>query len=351
MPDLTLDIFNGDAFGAASMTNYVNMNIPFVPGFLGSLGLFPGQGVYTTTVAFDDENGNLSLIQSSPRGSAPSQSQGTKGKLRHINTVRLSREAVITADQVAGVRVLGTSNELQTAERLVWKRVEGPTGLKAELGYTHEHMYLGAIDGQVYDADGETVLWDYFSFYGVNRPNAVNFAFSTTTAESAIITDTCMKKKRLMVKALNGFPLAGAMIVNLCGDNFFDAFYNSKEVVATRRTAGQGNMEAPKIISENKAYSSIRYADEIWVNYRGDDAGKVAVPTDEGRSFMMGVPGLFSTYFAPADTWEFVNTEGLPSYVFQRPERQTSSQRAFEIQSNPLPMCLRPLHMRRLTKS
>lgn len=351
MAEITLDIFNGDAFSAASMTKHVNLNIPFVPGFLGGLGLFNAEGIYTTTVAFDDENGNLRLIQTSPRGSAPSQSQGSKGATSYLNTVRLAREAVITADQVAGVRVLGSTNELQTAERMVWKRVEGPIGLKAELGYTLEHMYLGAIDGQVYDADGSTLLWDYFNFYGLSRPASVNYAFSTATAETAIITDTAMKQKRAMVKALNGYSLAGAITVNLCGDNFFDALYTCKEVVAARVAQGQGNMEAPKIISENKAYSSFRYADAIWVNYRGDDAGKVGVPTNEARSFMMNVPGLFSTYFAPADTWEFVNTEGLPSYVFQRPERQTSSQRVFEIQANPLTMCLRPLHLRRLTKS
>lgn len=351
MPELTLDIFNGDAFSAATLTNYVNMNIPFVPGLLGSLGMFTAQGVYSTTVGFDDENGNLTLIQSSPRGAAPSQSQNNKGKTRHLDTVRLAREAVITADQVAGVRVLGTTSQLQTAERLVWKRVEGPTGLKAELGYTLEHMYLGAIDGQVYDADGTTVLWDYFSFYGENRPAAVDYKFGTAGSDTAIITDTTMKKRRGMVKALNGFSLAGAITVNLCGDNFYDDLYNSKEVVEARKIAAHGNMEAPKIISENKAYDSFSYANEVWINYRGDDAGKVQVPINEGRSFIMGVPGLFSTYFAPADTWEFVNTEGLPSYVFQRPERQTSSQRAFEIQANPLPMCLRPKHMRRLTKS
>ncbi|WP_319498075.1 major capsid protein [uncultured Cohaesibacter sp.] len=350
MPELTLNIFDGDAFGAATMTSHVNMNIPFVPGFLGSLGLFSGEGVYTTTVAFDDENGNLSLIETSPRGSAPGQAKKTKGNTRHINTVRLAREAQITADEISGVRVLGTGSELQTAERLVWKRIDGPVGLKAELSFTREHMYMGAIDGLVYDADGTTEIWNYFSLYGVARPAAVNFALSTATAETSIITDTCMKKRRMMVKALNGFNLAGAVTVNLCGDNFFDAMYNNKEVIAARKLAATGNMDAPEIISANKAYSSFRYANEIWVNYRGDEGGKVAVPTDEGRSFMMGVPGLFMEYFAPADTFQFVNTEGLPSYVFQRKERQTDSMRVFELQSNPLTMCLRPLHMRRLTK-
>lgn len=351
MPEITLDIFNGDAFSAATMTGHVNMNIPFVPGFLGSLGLFPAQGVYTPTVAFDDENGNLSLIATSPRGAAPSQSKNNKGKVRHIETVRLAREAVITADQLANVRVLGTSNQLQTAERVVWKRVEGPTGLKAELGYTLEHFYLGAIDGVVYDADGSTKIWDYFQFYGANRPAAIDFQFSATDPDSALITKASMQLKREMVKALNGFSLAGATMVHLCGDNFFDDAWTNKEVVAARKLGGTGNMEAPKIISENKAYSSFKYADAIWVNYRGDDAGKVSIPTNEARSFMMGVPGLFGTYFAPADTFEFVNTEGLPSYVLQREERQTSSQRVFEVQSNPLAICLRPRSLRRLTKS
>jgi hypothetical protein len=67
--------------------------------------------------------------------------------------------------------------------------------------------------------------------------------------------------------------------------------------------------------------------------------------------FMTGVPGLFPVFYAPADTWDFVNTEGLPSYMLQRIERQTSSQRTFEVQANPLPMCMRPLHLLTLTKS
>jgi len=351
MAELTLDIFNGDAFSNASMTKYVNENIPYVPGFLGSLGIAPGEGVYTPTVAFDEENGDIRLISTSPRGSAPSQSQNRKGKTRHLNTVRLAREASITADQVSGVRVLGTTNQLQTAERLVYKRVEGPTGLKAELGYTMEHMLLGLIDGIVYDADNTTELYDFFTHFEVARPAAVDFAFSTATAEGGSLLKTAMGLKRSVTKELNGFMLAGASMVALCGDNFFDDAWTNKEVVAARKIGGTGNLQAPEIIAENKAFSSFRYADITWVNYRGSDDSKVAVPTDEARLFPLGVPGLFGTFFAPADTWDFVNTEGLPSYIIQRRERQTESARVFEVQANPLPMCRRPRALRRLSKS
>lgn len=352
MPELTLDVFNGDNFSNATMTSYVNTNIPFVPGFLGSLGLFTGEGVYTRNVEFDDENGSLSLISTSPPGSAPSQSQNTKGVMRVLRTVRLAREAVIYAEQVAGVRQLGTANTLQTAERLVYKRIEGPAGLKAELAFTLEHMYLGATDGVVYDADGVTELWNYFTHYGVSRPTAITFPFSTMTADGGVFKKTCTQLKREIVKALNGFAIpAGARIVMLCGDNFYDEASTNKEIVAARKAGATGRSDALKIISENGAFSSFEYGEIVFINYRGDDEGLVAVPTNEARAFMLGVPGLFRTFFSPADTWDFVNTEGLPSYLIQRRERQTESARVFEIQSNPLAMCMRPLSLRRIAKS
>lgn len=351
MAELTLDIFNGDAFSTASMTSYVNENVPYAPGYLGSLGLFIGEGVYDKVVAFDDLNGALKLIQSTPRGAAPSRSVSEKASTRYLETVRFAREAVVTADQIKGVRVPGTANMLQTAERLIYRRVEGPTGIRAELAMTLEHLYLGAVDGQVYDADGTTVLWDYFSTYGVSRPATVNVPFGTFNADEALFDTLCLNIKREVTKALNGFNLASMMIVALCGDNFFDAVRGNKEVVAARKAGLTGVTKAPELFASQKAFSSFQYADIVWVNYRGSDDGKVAVPTNEARLFALGVPGLFKTFFAPGDTWDTIEGEGLPVYMLQRQERQTSSQRAFEVQSNPLPLCLRPLHLRRLRKS
>ncbi len=349
MPELTLDVYDGEAFRPVTLTGWVNQHVPFQPTFLSSLGLFQASGgVYTTDVAFDDENGSLRLIKTTPRGSAPEQSQGAKGQTRKVPTVRLAREAVITADQVAGVRVLG-STMLQSAQRLVNQRIEGPLGLKAELSYTFEHMQLGAVDGAVYDADNSTVIWDYFSIYGVSRPSSVALPIKPTATLDTPLKKALTALKRSMVAEINGLVTSGARIVILCGDTFFDDVDNCPEVVAARKIQATGNSNAPTIIADNKAYSSFVYGDCVFVNYRGSEDAKVAVPADGGRAFFMGVPGLFQSFFAPADTWDFVNTEGLPSYLLQRRERQTESSRAFELQSNPLFMNMRPKHTRRLT--
>ena len=352
---LFLNIFDGDAFSPISLTNYVNARVPFAPGFISGLGLYTGQGVYTVAIGFDEENGALRLIQSSPRGSAPSQSQNTKGTTRYLKSVRLAREAVITADQISGVRVLGTASQLQTAERMVYKRIEGPTGLKAELSATLEHLYLGGLDGLVIDADGSTVLWDLYDFYGLTRPATIEIDFGAMTADSSTFNTALTSLRRAVLRALNGMPIPpGARLVCLCGDDFFDAAFGNKETTAARKIASTGNANAVDVIFDNLAFDSFGFSKIRFVNYRGGENADgtaitgFAIPANEARIFMMGVPGLFQTFFSPADTMDFVNTEGLPNYMIQRRERQTESSRAFELQSNPLVMCMRPQHLRRL---
>jgi hypothetical protein len=254
----------------------------------------------------------------------------------------MSRETEINADELLGARMFGTLNAA-TAEGLLAQRVEGATGLKAELALTMEHFYLGAIDGVVYDGDNSTVLWDYFSWFGVARPTAISIAFSTEPATgSTQIYQAATTLRRNMTQALNGMVLGGAKPVVLCGDQYYDKLVMSKEIAAARAAGAFSSPNALDIIAPNLVYASFTYAGVTWVNYRGSDDSIVSVPTNEGRAFMLGVPGLFQTYFAPCDTFETVSSVGLPYFLLQRPERQTSSRRVFELQTNPLVAVMRP---------
>ena len=56
--------------------------------------------------------------------------------------------------------------------------------------------------------------------------------------------------------------------------------------------------------------------------------------------------GLFEIYYAPADTFETVNTLGLPLYARTIPDRDRDEWVRLEIESNPLPICTRPQVLR-----
>lgn len=347
---MLLNIFDDDAFSVVNLTVRIQ-NAPFTPQFLGSLGLFNAMPSYTNTIAIEEENGTLSVIASSPRGTPPEQSKNSKRTMRHVGTVRLAREAAIYADQVAGVRAFGTDGELQTAQQVIDNRVEGPFGLRAAMELTHEYHRVGAIDGVVYDADGATKLWDYFNLFGVSRPAVTNFDFGAMTVDGSTFHEKCTTLKRAVIQELEGMPLMNMRLLALCGDNFFDGAYHNKEVKEARKTGASGKESALDIISKNGAYESFDYGGITWVNYRGTKDGKVGIGTDDARLVPLGVPGLFQTHFGFADTFEFVNTAGLPVYLMQPPERQTSRGRVFEIQSNPLHLCTKPKALRRLART
>ena len=346
--DLILDVFDGDAFRNVTLTRQVNEFVPFAPGFLSQLGLFAAQGVLTLDVAFDEIGGAMRLISATPRGAPPSQQVHQKGKTRLIRCFHLEREAHINADELLGTRIVGQLTPAQASD-LINRRIEGPIGLKQEMALTWEHMYLGAIDGQVIDGDNLTVLTDFFQEFNVTRPAYLTIPVSEMTDKTGYIEAFSNQLKRYMLKALSGFPVGNARTIMLCGDNFFDAIMTSQEWITARKTGAFGNADAADVLGMNLAYSSFVYANILWINYRGtDDQSTVAVPTNEARAFMAGVPGLFQNYFAPADTFETVSEVGLPFYLLQRPEKQTSSRRVFDLQSNPLPACLRPLSLRRI---
>jgi|GEM_PF-2632665 len=93
-----------------------------------------------------------------------------------------------------------------------------------------------------------------------------------------------------------------------------------------------------------------RVADEVsfggisFRRYRGG-AG-FGVPTDKAFFYPEGVEGLFEIYHAPADTFETVNTLGLPLYARTIPDRDRDEWVRLEIESNPLPICTRPQVLR-----
>ena len=65
------------------------------------------------------------------------------------------------------------------------------------------------------------------------------------------------------------------------------------------------------------------------------------IAESEGHAFPLGTVGTFAAYFSPANFNETVLNLGQPLYAKQKP-RKFDRGTDLHTRSNPLPMCLRP---------
>lgn len=333
-----LNVYDSDAFSSVQLTSAVNER-DYVPGFLGSLGIFREFGVPVTTVAIEKKGSTLKLIQTTARGAPPEQRTRDQADVRNLRVPRLAKEAVVTADQVQNVRPFGQETGLETAQNVLMTETDL---INLEQDMTLENLRLGAVRGIILDADGSTI-YNLFTEFGVGQPAEINFQLSVGTTQ---VRSKCTQLKRDMGKALKigGMPFG---VVGLCSDGFFDALINHDDVKRAYERWQDGRM-----LREGLAWSVFPFADINFVNYRGSDDGtSVGIEADKANFFATGVPGLFENPFAPADTMDFVNTMGLPRYMLQGTDPTGKNrQRSFEVQSNPLPYCTRPKSLLRATK-
>ena len=123
-----------------------------------------------------------------------------------------------------------------------------------------------------------------------------------------------------------------------CGSAFFADLVAHKEVRETYlNTAAAADLRGR--VGEEVSFGGITFR-----RYRGGLG--FGVPTDKAYFYPEGVEGLFEIYYAPADTFETVNTLGLPLYARMIPDRDRDEWVRLEIESNPLPICTRPQVLR-----
>lgn len=336
---LTMDVFNGDAFKATSLSTAVD-KLGYVPGYLGSLpGLVVPTPIRTTSVWIEERAFAPALIKTSPRGAPPSQVGGDKRDARQFKTVRLAEGSRITSEELEGIRAFGSETELKQLQEEISRR---QAKIKADHEMTREHMRLGMVQGKVLDADG-SVIYDWFDEFEQEEADAIIFDLASVSAKDGDILTKANGVRRDMLRSLQGVGGSGVSIHALCGDEFFDAFTTSAEV----RDTYKFSMKATDLQNDvGGAFESFRYGKIIWHNYRGsDDKSQVAVPDDEVKFFPVGA-GIFPWAQAPAEGFGFNNTLGQETYSWIVRDLQRDQWADVEVNSYPLPVCTMPQALR-----
>lgn len=326
-----LDIFKSDVFSVMSLTDTIN-SVPFVPGRVGQVIQWNEKGVATTTVMIEEQNGELRLINPTPRGGIPETVPKNRRKARNLSIPHYEIMDGIYADEVQGIRAFGTENQVQTVKGLVDQRMTEHVQLR--LDPTLEYQRLGAVKGVILNADG-TTLYNLFDEFGVTQHPVVNFDLANGAPVMGAIRQKAADVARLVAASLGGIPYSG--IYALAGDAFFDALVGSAEV----RQTYLNQQEASQLRTGIPIYGQFNFGGITWENYRGAVGDEPFIDTDEAHIFPVGVPGLFRTLYGPADYIETVNTIGLPRYTKQFPMPNDKGI-TMEVQMNAISYCTRP---------
>jgi len=318
-------IFEDDAFSVSSLTAAINEQ-EYLPGRISSLGLFREEGISTLTVQIEKDGDTLALVPAGERGTSGLVLGGTKRTLIPFNTVHLPERFTIKADEIQGIRAFGTRSELQAVQDVVNKRL---AKARRQLDATHEFQRMGALNGQVLDADGKTVLLDIYKSFGVNRQK-LPMGLNSPDTELRV---KCGEALDMQEEALGSVTSSGSRA--LCGKNFWNKFIVHKSVKETYLNT----MQAASLRGD--ARESFEFGGIVWERYRGKVAGVAFVHDDKALLIPEGVPDLYISSFAPADYMETVNTQGIPYYSKIEPLPFNKGV-AGEAQSNPLHLCTRP---------
>ena len=330
-----LDVFNSSAFTVTSLTDSIN-KLKFVPGRIGAMGLFTPSSIATTSVAIEEKSGILSLISPTPRGAPGQTLDKAKRTIRNVSIPHFEINDAIMAEEVQGVRAWGSETEVETVMAKVAER-----GMihSQSLAATEEYSRIGAIKGIVTYADATEL--NLFTLMGVSANAERDWDLDNASPTAGVLRKTCAAVIRQIAAVLEGVPFSG--VHALCGDAFFDDLIAHTEVRASYLQQQEASQLRTGYIDGGAggSYGSFNFGGITWENYRGSVGATGFIDTNKAHFFPTGVPGLFRTYFAPADYIETVNTMGQRLYAKQY-EMPNGKGVHFDVQMNALHICTRP---------
>ena len=321
---------------AHELTLAVNL-LPVKPTHFGDLGIFEQRGVRTTTVALDVRNGRFVLVPNRDRRSesTPLAGRGSKWKTQVFPTAHLPLTDVLLPDDVQDLRAFGTES-LAGVDQVLNDRMQD---LKDSIALTLEYHRVGAVKGVVCDADGSTLL-NLFDAAGVTQKKITVPMPSTAPENANPIKKAVYDAKRHAQKFLAGFVVERFEV--MCSPTFFDGLTGHALV---RKAYEDWQAAQDRFGGDDR--KGFTYGGVTFWDCPDEIDGKPLVTDGKANMYPVG-KGIFSTFFAPANWNETVNTIGQPFYAKTEP-RPMGKGWDLEVQSNPVCLCHVPATLIELT--
>lgn len=291
---LVTDVFNQNGWGTVEFHEEVVERVDHKPQLLGALNIFEPIYSRSKAIAIATKDQTISLIPTSEQGAPPEEMIPEGSRVRLFNASRLAKGSTIYASELSSTAALPF--DVQTRE--ISEEVSDRTAsILDDVELTFEHMRFGAIQGRVLDADGVTVIIDWYSEWGIAEPAEVNFILNTDTTD---VRKKCRDIKRSMQKAAKGVWTPSTRVAALVGDTFFDMLVNHPQIKETKL-----GTEKAVMLENIDGYAAIEIEGITFINYRGtDDGSTIAIGSEKARFFPVGARGAFKVGYAPADEFK-----------------------------------------------
>jgi len=290
-------------------------NTQYMPGLLGSMGLFRTVGLTGTTFAVESlPTNSVSETTAIPRGTPGQPLALDKRNVKTFGVETYAWSGAVLADEVLSVRVAGTSG---AAEVFTQRRNELLAKLRRQADFQHEYLRMSVINTPS-------------NAFGT-APAAQAIAFGTS--DSAIRSSIFEKIILPLESSLGGLPYSG--LIALCEDTFWKALIDSKTI----RETYLNQIAAAEL--RNMPADSFDFGGVRWMRYRA--SGNVKIANGTAKIIPLGVDGLFLQAFAPNDTLSSVGQGALgsPYYLDSYPLDDDKGFR-MTLQSHPVMLCTRP---------
>lgn len=333
-----LDIFNRPEFAPATQTAIVQ-EIPYRDQFLGSLGLFGTPDRLTSEViGFSRTQKQIGLITTTPRGAPPAIRDEARNVQRvYLGTPRLAVRQIIQASAIQSAIQFGTQRGggdaiLESVQDVITR---ANVGMRQDMEDTWELHRLGALFGKLMDADGVTVLADFFQTFGYAEPAVIDFELDDVTKDPY---DKTTIVHRYFDDNGDNVVLPGTQVLALCGHGFYDKLRRHPKVLETFKYIVNGG----EAMQRNEIRRSFDWADIRWYDWKQTRNSPLAVGENEVRFVLRNANGMFGVAFAPGESLDTVNQPGQDVYSIIVRDTERNFWVQPELYSYPLHYCRRP---------
>lgn len=337
MDELALDIFETDDFKPTTMTEMVG-DVDTVPGEIEARGWFIKKPLRTETVTFLKKDRTLELVATSERGTPEHLTTRQAKSALRIEGPRLALRDRISAREAANLLnpVLPYQVRLDNANDLVAERQQE---LKDRINLTREYMRFGALQGKIYDADGVTVVSDFYELMGIAEPAEIglNIAGTANGALRGKIEDLIVRPMRA---ALKGRWRQGQTKVHaLVGDAFWRDLMQHNDVRETYLAT-----EAARQLRDPTAWTTYEFGGVVWENWYGEEYDELTIATDKARFFPVGAYDTFFEFLAPGEDWTEIGQLGEEWYSIVSPDNRINMKEHVDVycRTYPFPVMKAP---------